>query len=326
MAIVIKGTGHALPGQTINNAAIVSRMNTTEEFIETRTGVLTRRHVTPDKGVSSLLIPACLAAIAKAGLTPRDIDMMIINTLSPDHHDPSEACFIQPALGLGHIPVFDIRAQCSGLLYGVEIAYSRLLAGRSKHVLIACGEVLSKRMDTSDEGRNLSILLGDGAGAIVLSRDDDHPGGVIDLLIKADGSQYRLLWTEAPGTAQPHYTHTDTTAHFRMNGKHMFKDATSRICEVALEILERNGLGPGDVDIILPHQPNLRILDNVREQLGVPPEKMVTNVQHYGNMASASLPVTISEYIHQQEPAPGTLALVLTYGSGATWGAMLYRF
>jgi 3-oxoacyl-[acyl-carrier-protein] synthase III len=111
-----------------------------------------------------------------------------------------------------------------------------------------------------------------------------------------------------------------------MNGKHMFKDATSRICEVALEILERNGLGLDDVDIILPHQPNLRILDNVREQLGIPPEKMVTNVQHYGNMASASLPVTISEYIHQQEPAPGTLALVLTYGSGATWGAMLYRF
>lgn len=325
MAVIITGAGHCLPEPIIDNKTIVGRINTTEDFILSRTGVVTRRHLPPEKGLSALLAPACRQAIAQAGLQSTDIDMLIVNTLSPDHHDPSEACFIQPMLGLRHIPVFDIRAQCSGLLYGMELARGLLSSGLYKHILVACGEVLSKRMDTSDEGRNLSILLGDGAGAVVLS---NHPGqtGILDLVIKADGSRYELLWTAAPGTAQPVYTDTTATPHFRMNGKPMFEDATQRLSEVALEVLERNGFTIDNIDIVLPHQPNLRILDAVRERLSVPTHKFVTNVERYGNMASASLAVTISEYIRENHPGPGTLALILTYGSGATWGAMLYRF
>ncbi|MBC9915327.1 beta-ketoacyl-ACP synthase 3 [Chitinophaga varians] len=326
MAITISGVGHCLPTPIIDNKAIVDRINTTEDFILSRTGVVTRRHVSEEKGLSALLVPACEQAIEHAGIPVSDIDMLIVNTLSPDHHDPSEACFIQPQLGLGHVPVFDIRAQCSGLLYGMELARSLLLSGQYQHILVACGEVLSKRMDTSDEGRNLSILLGDGAGAVVLSNRSGISGGIVDLIIRADGSRYELLWTAAPGTAQSSYTDHTAIPHFRMNGKPMFENATQRLCEVALEILERHHLTIDDIDIVLPHQPNLRILDAVRERLHVPPHKFVTNVERYGNMASASLAVTLSEYIRDSRPTAGTLALVLTYGSGATWGAMLYRF
>lgn len=326
MAIIISGAAHCLPAPIIDNKTIVDRINTTEDFILSRTGVVTRRHVSAEKGLSSVLVPACEQAIEHAGIEAADIDMLIVNTLSPDHHDPSEACFIQPQLGLGHVPVFDIRAQCSGLLYGVELARSLLLSGPYKHILVACGEVLSKRMDTSDEGRNLSILLGDGAGALVLSNNTAISGGIVDLIIRADGSRYDLLWTAAPGTAQQSYTTPTAIPHFRMNGQPMFKDATQRLCEVALEILQRHHLTIDDIDIVLPHQPNLRILDAVRERLGVPRHKFITNVERYGNMASASVAVTISEYIRGSHPAAGTLALVLTYGSGATWGAMLYQF
>lgn len=326
MAITITGAGHCLPAPIVDNQTIVGRINTTEDFILSRTGVVTRRHISDEKGLSALLVPACKQAIEHAGIHVSDIDMLIVNTLSPDHHDPSEACFIQPQLGLRHVPVFDIRAQCSGMLYGMELARNLLLAGHYKHILIACGEVLSKRMDTSDEGRNLSILLGDGAGAIVLSNSPGTAGGIIDMIIKADGSRYDLLWTAAPGTAQQSYAGSTATPYFRMNGKPMFENATQRLCEVALEILERHGLTIDDIDIVLPHQPNLRILDAVRERLSVPSHKFVTNVERYGNMASASLAVTISEYIRERHPAAGTLALALTYGSGATWGAMLYRF
>ncbi|QJB30918.1 beta-ketoacyl-ACP synthase 3 [Chitinophaga oryzae] len=326
MAITITGAGHFLPEPVIDNKMIVSRINTTEDFILSRTGVVTRRHLAREKGLSSLLVPACLRAIEHAGLQATDIDMLIVNTLSPDHHDPSEACFIQPMLGLRHVPVFDIRAQCSGLLYGMELARNLLTSGVYKHILVACGEVLSKRMDTSDDGRNLSILLGDGAGAVVLSNSPAQTSGIIDLMIKADGSCFELLWTAAPGTAQSSYTDSTAIPHFRMNGKPMFENATQRLCEIAQEILERNGLKIDDIDIVLPHQPNLRILEAVREKLSVPPQKFVTNVERYGNMASASLAVTMSEYVRENHPCPGALALVLTYGSGATWGAMLYRF
>lgn len=326
MAIIISGAGHCLPVPVIDNKTIVDRINTTEDFILSRTGVVTRRHISGEKGLSALLVPACEQAITHAGIGASDIDMLIVNTLSPDHHDPSEACFIQPQLGLGHVPVLDIRAQCSGLLYGMELARHLLLSGSYKHILVACGEVLSKRMDTSDAGRNLSILLGDGAGALVLSNSSGTSGGIVDLIIRADGSRYDLLWTAAPGTAQQRYTDQTATPHFRMNGQPMFKDATQRLCEIALKILNRHHLTIDDIDIVLPHQPNLRILDAVRERLAVPSHKFVTNVERYGNMASASVAVTVSEYIREARPAPGTLALVLTYGSGATWGAMLYRF
>lgn len=200
---ILAGLGFSLPKRQVSNHDLVGRINTSDEFIVERTGVRTRYHVEPEQAVSALMVPAARQAIEAAGLLPEDIDLLLVNTLSPDHHDPSQACLIQPLLGLRHIPVLDIRAQCSGLLYGLQMARGQILAGLARHVLVVCGEVLSKRMDCSDRGRNLSILLGDGAGAVVVSAGESLEDGLLDLRLGADGNYFDLLMTAAPGSASP---------------------------------------------------------------------------------------------------------------------------
>ncbi len=200
---ILAGLGFSLPKRQVSNHDLVGRINTSDEFIVERTGVRTRYHVEPEQAVSALMVPAARQAIEAAGLLPEDIDLLLVNTLSPDHHDPSQACLIQPLLGLRHIPVLDIRAQCSGLLYGLQMARGQILAGLARHVLVVCGEVLSKRMDCSDRGRNLSILLGDGAGAVVVSAGESLDDGLLDLRLGADGNYFDLLMTAAPGSASP---------------------------------------------------------------------------------------------------------------------------
>lgn len=328
MNAIINGYGYALPPQVIYNRDLVGRINTTEDFIVTRTGVLTRRHVRPEEAVSSLMVEACQKAIGRAGLLPSEIDMLIVNTLSPDHHDPSQACLIQSMLGLEKIPAFDIRAQCTGLLYAMSIAEQFIAGGKYRNILICCGEVLSKRMDCSDDGRNLAILLGDGAGALILSpaRKD---AGILDTIIRADGEYYKLLWTASPGSAAERFAGDDSScSHFRMSGKQMFEHAVESFTSIARELLSKHCLTWEDIEIMIPHQPNMRILDTVIENLSLAREKVWINVDRYGNMASASLPVALSEYLEQVDPShlSGKYMLLVGYGSGATWGASLYKF
>ncbi|AZA53948.1 3-oxoacyl-ACP synthase III family protein [Chryseobacterium sp. G0201] len=330
MNTVISGFGHALPSATIDNKTIVERMNTTEEFIETRTGVLTRKHISENETTSVLMVQACKKAIEKAGLSPEDIDMLIVNTLSPDHHDPSQACLIQPMLSLKNtIPVFDIRAQCSGLIYGMDIAKQFIATGTHQHILICCGEALSKRMDYSNEGRNLSILLGDGAGAVVLSASEDPNKGILHASTHADGNYFKLLWTESPGTSGKTFNGDQSKCpHFRMDGKTMFKHAVKNFTEIIIQTFEKHNLSIEDIHVIIPHQPNMRILDAVVHNLEIPKDKVQVNVHKYGNIASGSLPITLSEYMENTRPEEraGKLALIVGYGSGATWGSILYRF
>jgi len=329
----ISGWAHALPEKIVSNEDIVKIMNTSVDFIVKRTGVHTRRHLSIDEGLSSLALPAGKKAILQANLSPKDIDMLIVNTLSPDYHDPSEACLLQPGLQLNHVPCFDIRAQCSGFLYAIDIADQFITTGRHKNILIVCGEVLSKRMDVSDDGRNLAILLGDGAAGVVVSKKEsvEHPIGVLDIITKADGSYFELLWTKSPGSANPKFeTPNDNPEfqgqYFRMNGRPMFEHASESLAAIAQEILKKNHLTLKDVNVIIPHQPNMRILDRVAELLDLDDDLMIKNVDQLGNMASASMPVTLSMGMNQGKIKQGDLALFLGYGSGATWGAMLYQF
>ena len=327
--VVIQGTGRFLPERVVDNKDIEKIINTSDEFIVKRTGVLERRHAEVEQSLTDLIVPAARKAIEDAGLEPVDIDLLICNTLSPDYHDPSQACLIQPLLGLRHVPAFDIRAQCSGLLYGIDIARQYIQTRRAQHVLVVCAEMLSKRMDVSDAGRNLSILLGDGAGALVLSRTEDTDAGFMDVVMGADGDYFELLHTRSPGSRNAVFMSEEDLAaghhQFRMQGRPMFEHATASLIAVANQILDRNNLTLDDIDLIVPHQPNLRILDAVQAGLGVPEEKLMINVDLLGNMASASLPVALDMARHHGRMPANQLSMILGYGAGATWGAALYR-
>ena len=326
--VIIKGTGYCLPDNSIDNSAIVSKLNSTEAFIKERTGVLTRKHVDTHQSLSDITVPAMASALSDANLKASDIDMLIVNTLSPDHHDPSQACLLQSKFNFGHIPVFDIRAQCSGLIYGLDIAQQYIKLGKHKNIMIVCGEVLSKRMDYSDDGRNLSILLGDGAGAVIVGRPEvaspfSKDKGLKDVIIQADGDYFKLLWTEGPGSANPEFK--QGTPYFRMNGKDMFQHALSSFVSISKTILEKHHLTINDIDLVIPHQPNMRILDEVIAALNIPLDKIMLNVDVLGNMASGSLPVTLAMAREEGRMQPGHLCLIVGYGSGATWGAALYQ-
>jgi len=328
--VCISGTGYFVPERIVTNIELESRMNTTVEFIEKRTGVLERRHVDEGVSVSDLAVKAIQQAIDEAGISLNQVDMLIVNTLSPDFHDPSQACDIQRRLGLRTIPAFDIRAQCSGSLYGMDIARQFLETGRCEHIIVVCPEILSRRMDVSDDGRNLAILLSDGAGAMVLSRVPERTNGsLVDLLLKADGQEFELLYTKAPGSRRPNFIDAQDIAegahYFRMNGKDMFKHAVKCMVDIANEILSRNQLSIEDIEMVVPHQPNLRLLEAVLHELKIPREKAYLTVEHFGNMASAAMPVAYAKARGEGRFTAGSLTLFLTYGAGATWGAAIYR-
>lgn len=327
--LVIAGLGLALPERIVTNEELVAVIDTSDEFIRTRTGVLTRRYLAEDQHLADLACPAAEAAMADAGVAASDIDLLIVNTLSPDYHDPSQACYIQPRLGLRHVACFDIRAQCSGGLYGMEIARHFLASGQYRNVLLICAEALSRRIDTSNDGRNLSVLLGDGAAAMVLQARTDTERGLIDLSLGADGTQFELLHTQAPGAKRPRFIDADDIGAgrhcFRMHGADMFQDATRRIVEACRAMLDKHKLTLSDIGLVVPHQPNLRILDAVIEQLGLPRERCMISVEHLGNMASAAFPIALALARRQGRMPAGQLNLLVTYGAGATWACALYR-
>ena len=327
----ILGTGHYLPPRVVTNYDVMEMMDTTNEFIVKRTGIERRYHAEPNVGASDLAVPACQAAVEDAGLTMDQIDMLILNTITPDHADPGSAFFLQPKLGLSGIPVLDIKQQCAGLLYALSIADHSIAAGAYRHVLIACSEVLSTRIDGSYDGRNISILFGDGAGAVVVGPTDDEDKGVLSTILHADGSGAKALYTEAPGSALPRQEHLvkediDTgRVHFRMNGSEVFENGVARMSESIVESLEANGLSMDDIDVLIPHQANLRMLEAVIERTGFPQEKAFLNVVDHGNIASATLPIALDQARKSGMVQPGSLCLLVAFGSGFVWGSALLR-
>ncbi|MGY4730730.1 beta-ketoacyl-ACP synthase 3 [Burkholderia pyrrocinia] len=328
-SLVIAGLGYALPDRVVDNHEVATMIETSDEFIRDRTGVVSRRYLAPDQHLADLACPAAERAMADAGVSAHDVDLLIVNSLSPDHHDPSQACYLQPRLGLREIPCFDIRAQCSGGLYGIEVARHFLASGLYRNVLLICAEALSRRIDTSLAGRNLSVLLSDGAAALLLKSSPDPTVGLVDLILGADGTQFDLLCTEAPGARRPRFIDAADLAEgrhqFRMRGAAMFDDATRRIVDACRQMLDRHALTISDIGLVVPHQPNLRILDHVIAQLGMPRERCVVSVDQLGNMASAAFPVALAIAYEQGRLATGQLNLLVTYGAGATWACALYR-
>lgn len=327
----ILGTGHYLPPKIVTNFDLEQMMDTSDAFIVERTGVRSRHHAAADVSASDLGALAAQAAVADAGLKLSDIDLLIMNTITPDHADPGCVCFLQAKLGLPGIAAFDIRQQCTGLLYGMAMADAFIKSGQFRHPLIVCSEVLSKRLDGSYDGRNISILLGDGAGAVVMGPGDDPQRGVLWTGIHADGSGARALYTAAPGSAlgrSEYLTHADLDAgrvHFRMDGKALFENGVARMSNAAFEALAANSLTIADIDVLIPHQANLRMLEAVIQKTGMPPDKVFLNVENHGNIASACLPIALDQARKQGMVTDGTLVLLVGFGSGFVWGSALLR-
>ena len=327
----ILGTGRYLPPRVVTNFDVMQMMETSDEFIVERTGVRRRRHADPGTSASDLAAAACRDAVADAGLAMEQIELVILNTITPDHADPGCAFFLQAKLGLPGVPVLDIRQQCAGLIYGLAIADHFIRCGTYRYVLVACSEVLSTRIDGSYDGRNIAILLGDGAGAMVVGPSDDPRRGILSTILHADGRFAKCLYTAAPGSAlgrKEHITKDDIDAgrvHFRMDGKAVFQNGVDKMSEAVFESLQANGIRLEDLDALVPHQANLRMLEAIVQRVGVPQSKVFVNVEEYGNIASASLPIAFHEARLSGLVRSGSLVLMVAFGSGFVWGSALVR-
>jgi 3-oxoacyl-[acyl-carrier-protein] synthase-3 len=346
------GTGHYLPPKVVTNFDVMKMMETTDEFIVARTGVRRRRHAEASESATDLAVPACRAAVEDAGLKMEDIDLLIMNTITPDHADPGCAFFLQGKLGVPGIAVLDIRQQCAAMIYSLAIADCFIRAGSARYVLVACSEVLSKRIDGSYDGRNIAILLGDGAGAFVVGpaeaegqaprevrpalegvdgASSDEDAGIISTILHADGSHAKVLYTAAPGTGldrMEHIAKDDVDAgrvHFRMDGKAVFENGVDKMSEVAFEAMTSRGLTVDDIDVLVPHQANLRMLEAIVERTGFPQDRVFVNVEEYGNIGSASLPISFDEARRNGMIKDGNLVLLVAFGSGFVWGSALLR-
>jgi 3-oxoacyl-[acyl-carrier-protein] synthase-3 len=332
----IAGAGHYVPSKVVTNDDLAKLFPTSDEWIQQRSGIKERRYIEKSGiGASDLALHAAKTALERAGKTERDIDAIVFATLSPDYFFPGSGVLLQHKLGIPGVPALDVRNQCSGFLYSLSIADAWIRSGVYGHVLVVGAEVHSTGLEFSERGREVTVLFGDGAGAVLLGPGEERgisgrPRGVLTVVLHSDGVGAQELWVEAPTSAQMPRLTPEMMAegrHYpRMNGKQVFRWATQKMPEVAREALDRAGLGVSDVDLFIPHQANMRINQHVANELGIPPEKVVHNIERYGNTTAATIPIGISEAQADGRIQPGTTVLFAAFGAGFTWGAAVVRF
>lgn len=325
----IAGMGHHLPDRVVTNDDLKAWMDTSDEWIVQRTGIRERRWVEGDVGPSVLAETAARQALAEAGLTPGDLDLILFSTLSPDINFPGSACLLQERLGIPGVPAMDIRTQCTGFLYGLTTADAYIRAGMAERVLVVGAEVHSTGLDLSTRGRDVTVLFGDGAGAAVVVATDG-PSRVLGSELHADGRHARILMVEAPASGRnPRLTPQmlEEGRHYpHMDGKAVFKHAVERLPEVIRSILARHGHTLDEVALLVPHQANMRINEMVTRQLGFPADRVVHNIDRYGNTTAASIPIALHEAVQAGRVREGDLVLLAAFGAGLTWGATLVRW
>jgi 3-oxoacyl-[acyl-carrier-protein] synthase-3 len=309
-------------------------MDTNDAWITERTGIKERRFIEHD-GVStaSLGEEAARRALAKAGWGASDLDLIVVATLSPDYYFPGVGVLLQQRLGCKTIPALDIRAQCSGLVYGLSCVDGYIKSRQATKVLLVCAEVQSPVLDLSTRGREMAVLFGDGAGALCIEAVEgagDAARGIVDSYLGSDGSGAEVLCMKLPGTARAGFIQKadldEAKVHPFMEGKVVFKNAVTRLLETAQVLLKRNNVAPGQLNLVIPHQANLRINEMVREQLGLEPDRVFNNIQRYGNTTAATIPICMSEAEEQGRLKRGDLVLTLAFGAGFTWGGNLIRW
>jgi 3-oxoacyl-[acyl-carrier-protein] synthase III len=332
MRAKITGTGMYVPERRVTNKDLEALMDTTDEWIRERTGILERRWITPGETPADLAEKAARDALARAGLEPGDVDCIVLATLSAQAEFPGTSFFLQERLG-GTTPCFDLRAQCSGFLYGLSVARSFVVSGQFRRVLLVGCEVHSTGIDISTEGRDVAVLFGDGAGAVIVEANDDPAdrSEILALRLHAEGKYATKLWIEAPGSGHSpvRLTHEliDRKAHFpKMEGRLVFKHAVSRMPEVLGEALESAGVKQSDVALFLFHQANLRINEFVARALEIPDARVRNNIDRYGNCSAASIPILLAEADRDGGLRRGDLVALTGFGSGFSWASAVLRW
>lgn len=324
MGSKIIGLGMYVPPKTLTNEDLEKMVDTSDEWIMERTGIKLRRIAEPRSACSDLCLEASRRALADAGVSPSEIDIIVVGTCTPDMPLPSTACFLQHKIGAGRAFALDLNAACSGFLYALSTADAMIRAGRGKKALVVGGEILSSVTDFTD--RNTCILFGDGAGAVVLSECPDGEG-VLSCHLYSDGNLWELIYAPGCGTVNPCGPEiVENRMHaIRLAGNEVFKQAVTRMAEVSLEALQKNGVSVSDINLLVPHQANMRIINAVGKRLGVPGEKVFVNLERFGNTSSASVPIALTEAREQGRLAKGDLVLLTAFGAGLTWGSALLR-
>ncbi|HTT69098.1 MAG TPA: beta-ketoacyl-ACP synthase III [Gemmatimonadales bacterium] len=323
-------TGMYVPERVVKNDEFTQWMDTSDEWIRTRTGITERRWVAEGQSGADMALEATRRALADAGLKATDLDAIIYCTLSPDYFFPGTGVFLQRKLGVAEIPCLDVRNQCTGFLYGLSIADAWIRTGQYRRVLLVGSEVHSTGMDLTTRGRDLAVLFGDGAGVAILGPTEADGRGVLSTHIFADGRYAEMLFCDAPASARrPRLSQEDLDSariYPRMEGKEVFKHASTRMPESVQRALGANGLAAKDIKILIPHQANLRISEMVRRQLDLRDDQVYNNIQRYGNTTAGSIPIALDECVRAGRLARGDLLLLAAFGSGFTWGSAAIRW
>ena len=323
-AISITGLGCRVPERVITNDELATMMDTNDEWIRERTGIRERRIAAPGEALSDLCLPACRDALEQAGLDASEIDLIIVATVTPDMAFPSTGAILADRLGAPDAAAYDLSAGCTGFMYAVAQGYGMLAGGLAQKALIVGGDVLSRILDWSDRGT--AVLFGDGAGAVVLEKVSG--GGFLGFELGADGSGGSQLYVPAGGSRSPATEETVAEGmHFvKMNGREVFKFATRVLVSSAEAVLAECGRSIEDVDVYVPHQANVRIIEHARQKLGIPEEKTVIDVDRYGNTSSGSIPLALADATADGRLWPGQLVLMTGMGAGLTWGSGLIEW
>ena len=326
----ISGTGFYLPPRIVTNDEISTYMDTSDEWIQERTGIKERHYVEKGEGPSDIAIPATKQALNAAGLKVSDIDFIIFATSTPDFYAPGSGCLIQEKMGFNEIGALDIRVQCSGFIYGLSIAEQYIRTGTFKNILLIGAEVQSTAMDLTNAGRDTAIIFGDGAGAAIISATDEDRG-VLSTHMHSEGKYLKELWLESPasnaGYPRINREVLDEGKQFlKMNGKEVFRHAVTRFPEVINEALEANNLTSENIDLLIPHQANLRITQMVQKRLSLRNEQVFSNIHKYGNTTAATIPIALAEAFNEGKIKDGDLLVLAAFGAGFTWASAIMKW
>lgn len=323
-------TGFYVPERVVRNDEFTQWMDTSDEWIRTRTGITERHWAADDQATSDLAVEATRVALDRAGMKAADLDCIVFATLSPDHLFPGAGVYLQRKLGIANIPCLDVRNQCTGFIYGLSVADAWIRTGQYKRLLLVGAEIQSAGLDLTTRGRDMAVLFGDGAGVAILGPTDDDGRGVLSTHIFADGAHAELLWADLGGSAHRPILSAEQIEkglHYpQMQGREVFKYASTRMPASVMEALKVNGLTTSDIKVLIPHQANHRITEMVQKQLGLRDDQVCANIDRYGNTTAASIPIALDECVQTGRLQRGDLLVLTAFGSGFTWGSAAIRW